>query len=197
MSLHMCFNVLKRNNLPTKLRELHADYLAGYYLGKEGLSREKMEVFARSLFEMGDYNFWHPDHHGTPQERVQAMITGFMAGRHNRSVDEAYREGVEWVVLTYKYSDFVTCGVCKGTGVVSYQERCSACMGYGEVICDYCEGQGGYWADGPYGYNYYLCTKCEGGNGRLRCSECGGLGFFEGYVATCRVCNGEGRVRRR
>ncbi len=187
---------LKHNNLPTKLKELHADYLAGYYLGKEDLSRRDMEVFAQSLFEMGDYNFWSPDHHGTPQERVQAMIAGFMAGKHDRSVDEAYREGIEWVVYTHKFSDFVTCSVCRGKGREIYRNRCGFCKGYGAITCDYCRGQGGYWTDGPHGYGYYTCRKCRG-HKRLRCSECGGRGFFEGYGATCRVCNGEGRVRRR
>ena len=186
----------RNNDLPTKLKELHADYLAGYYLGKEGLSIAQVEVFARSLFELGDYNFWHPDHHGTPQERVQAMVAGFMTGKHNRSVYEAYREGIQWVVITYKYSDFVICSECQGRGRVRYQERCGYCRGYGAVICDYCGGRGRYWTDGPYGYNYYSCRKCRG-NKQLRCSRCGGRGFFEGYVATCRVCNGEGRVRRR
>lgn len=60
------------------MRELHADYMAGYYLGRKGLvTSSGVEEFATSLFEKGDYNFTSPQHHGTPIQRVAAMRGGY------------------------------------------------------------------------------------------------------------------------
>lgn len=71
-------------------KELQADYLAGVYLRSRGhLSFDTVAGFARSLYEKGDYNFWDPQHHGTPAQRVEAMQAGFMRGG---SVLSAYED---------------------------------------------------------------------------------------------------------
>jgi len=82
-------NGVRRNG---KYTELHADYLAGWYLGRKNrVHVQKIEAFASSLYSKGDYNFWHPSHHGTPEERVAAMLAGF--GSADLSIHEAYDEG--------------------------------------------------------------------------------------------------------
>ena len=39
--------------------ELHADFLAGYYIGQKGLiSKEKLKTFAQEFFDRGDFAFY-------------------------------------------------------------------------------------------------------------------------------------------
>jgi hypothetical protein len=64
--------------LPTKLSELEADYMAGWYLGSVsgtwlGVSSSQA---LRSFFSKGDYSFNSPAHHGTPDERLHAVQAG-------------------------------------------------------------------------------------------------------------------------
>lgn len=81
-----------------QLTELHADYLAGYYLGRDRThSMEQVLAFARSLFSHGDYNFNSPRHHGTPTQRVLAMGQGYLAGYGNLDLATAARRGADIV----------------------------------------------------------------------------------------------------
>jgi hypothetical protein len=87
-----------QSQLIGKLRELHADFLAGYYIGvKKYIPYRDLCAFARSLFTKGDYNFWNPDHHGMPQERVAAMNMGYSLGKSGSEIRKAYLEGDEIV----------------------------------------------------------------------------------------------------
>ncbi len=80
-------------SVPTK--ELQADYLAGYYLGiKSYFAPTNIEVFARSLYEMGDYGFRSPQHHGTPKQRITSMVAGFQAAKRGTDLDDAYDNGL-------------------------------------------------------------------------------------------------------
>lgn len=81
---------------PSRTRELQADYLAGYYLGKKGLIGQlSLPAFAESLFEKGDYQFRSPSHHGTPAERVAAMKAGF--DDSGSTLGDAYDNGLAFV----------------------------------------------------------------------------------------------------
>lgn len=166
---------VRGNNLPTKLKELHADFLAGYYLGRKRLMSGAVERFARALFEMGDFEFWNPNHHGTPQERVQAMSAGYIAGKSGASIHEAYKLGIEHVVMSSSYSDYVICSKCKGTKKIRVIERCSSCGGHGRKSCYRCKGRGQYYTHGPYGYGLHRCSVCKGG------------GFFAAQDAKARA----------
>jgi hypothetical protein len=78
--------------------ELHADFLAGYYLGRsQAHSKDHVEVFARSLFNKGDYAFNNQQHHGTPQQRVDAMSKGYDTGSTNVNVSQAAESGANFV----------------------------------------------------------------------------------------------------
>ena len=61
-----------------KLIELHADFLAGYFVGQLKLERPMitLKFFGRKLYGMGTYNTSHPDFHGTPAERLSAAEAG-------------------------------------------------------------------------------------------------------------------------
>ncbi len=85
-----------QSQLIGKYRELHADFLAGYYLGvKNYILYRDLCAFASSLFTKGDYNFWNPDHHGTPQQRVAAMNMGYGLGKSGSEINKAYLKGDE------------------------------------------------------------------------------------------------------
>ncbi len=79
---------------PGKSSELHADYLAGWYMGfKEvsGIARVEISGLGKSLFSKGDYNFNSRDHHGTPDQRVAAMTRGYrLAHQGVRSFQTAF-----------------------------------------------------------------------------------------------------------
>ncbi len=61
-------------------RELQADYLAGWYVGKRqshAIPPGSLENIVRSFFEHGSYDFNNPQFHGTPEQRVDAVMNGF------------------------------------------------------------------------------------------------------------------------
>jgi hypothetical protein len=60
-----------------KWRELHADYLAGWYIGHR-LRHVRTNAYqaAANFFYKGDNEFNSPDHHGTHQERWEAFWQG-------------------------------------------------------------------------------------------------------------------------
>jgi len=64
-----------------KLPELHADYMAGWYTGTRalqlyGYQQVDFGVISRQMYDIGDFEFTDPGHHGTPQERVQTYLSG-------------------------------------------------------------------------------------------------------------------------
>lgn len=64
----------------TVTMELLADFMAGWFLGQKavrGVPGLDIRVLAASLFEKGGYDFNNPNFHGTPEQRVQAMLVGF------------------------------------------------------------------------------------------------------------------------
>jgi len=79
-------------------QELHADYMAGFYFGREGRrNANDIEVFSRSLFNKGSYNFNNRDFHGTPEQRVTAMKLGYSQGRTGGDVGDIAYQGIQIV----------------------------------------------------------------------------------------------------
>jgi hypothetical protein len=61
----------------SKVIELEADALAGYYMHfGSGLDRLAIELFFNKLHMLGGYFTNHPDHHGTPEERMHMGMFG-------------------------------------------------------------------------------------------------------------------------
>ena len=77
--------------------ELHADFMAGYYLGIKDIvtQKESLKTFAESLFEKGDGELWDASHHGTPKQRVMAMTGGYLAAKKAMTPKEAYLMGID------------------------------------------------------------------------------------------------------
>lgn len=79
-----------------KERELQADFLAGYYMGrKKNFYTVDIKKFATALYTMGDKEFWSADPHGSPTERVNAMYEGYKYAY--LSIDKAFKKGCEYV----------------------------------------------------------------------------------------------------
>ena len=90
--------LLRRDQKNVRVMELHADFLAGYYLGRDKASEIDIEAFARSLFGKGDLAFNDPNHHGTPEERVEAMEKGYALADSRRSFDQIAELGARHVL---------------------------------------------------------------------------------------------------
>ena len=84
----------------SKWRELHADYLAGYYLGMtKSVSESEVISTFNEFYSIGDFNFNDPLHHGTPEERSCAFLEGFKyAYTGNTNVYAAYNTGKKYVI---------------------------------------------------------------------------------------------------
>jgi uncharacterized protein len=63
----------------TPISELQADCLSGLYLGTMPdveFDRQDIDEIRTIAYRLGDYGLAHPDHHGTPAERLQAVEIG-------------------------------------------------------------------------------------------------------------------------
>lgn len=78
-------------------RELHADFLAGYYVAVRGEFKTEADLtaFAESLYEKGDSELWDESHHGTPEQRLKVMLAGFASAEKVNSPQEAYKLGIQ------------------------------------------------------------------------------------------------------
>lgn len=91
----------RRSALRGRDRELHADFLAGWYCGRRSSRLQDLRAFAVSLWDRATRDaeaFEHaPDteSHGSPQRRVAAMLAGF--DLRARALDAAFAAGARWV----------------------------------------------------------------------------------------------------
>jgi hypothetical protein len=70
--------------MPQTWRELHADFLAGWYLGYRSV--EGLQIGSKTsdaLLEKGDYAFNDPNHHGTPDQRLIMTLEGWRFARND------------------------------------------------------------------------------------------------------------------
>ena len=72
---------LLHQNIPTFALELQADCLAGIFFSASDyvgiMEPGDLEEGMFTALMTGDYNYWHADHHGTPEQRVYAFTSGF------------------------------------------------------------------------------------------------------------------------
>ncbi len=64
---------------PIKKMELQADMMAGWYISQriDHSVDDPINHGANQLYQLGDFNFNDPNHHGTPQERIDAFWYGY------------------------------------------------------------------------------------------------------------------------
>jgi hypothetical protein len=81
-----------------KFIELHADFLAGYYMGRRvDYTADQIEAFRIATFSFGDYDLSNPQHHGTPYERRAAVNQGYRTALEKNSLREAAVAGLTYV----------------------------------------------------------------------------------------------------
>jgi hypothetical protein len=83
-----------------KRPELHSDFLAGYYMGKQYSSIQEKEIsrVMNTFYSIGDHDFFSPDHHGSPNERYCAFYEGYNFAKTKAStVEEACMYGFLYV----------------------------------------------------------------------------------------------------
>lgn len=84
---------------PGPTMELQADFMAGWYTGLRALQQGGMGVnfreIAAKMFNIGDYQFNSPSHHGTPQQRLRAYTAGvqYISQSRNANMREALTVG--------------------------------------------------------------------------------------------------------
>jgi hypothetical protein len=82
----------------SRLLELHADLLAGYYMAKKlGNAGAMLSGLQRELIQNGTYNNIHLEDHGTPGQRNAALDKGYVMSRGGMAFEEAARMGEEYV----------------------------------------------------------------------------------------------------
>jgi hypothetical protein len=84
------------HRVPGKFTELHADFLAGWFLGRTTSARPGSpdQQRADGLYRfggMGDFEYSNPQHHGTPGERAGAITKGFDLAAKVDNIDAAFR----------------------------------------------------------------------------------------------------------
>lgn len=96
---HGLMSVVNEGRTTVKRSELQADYFAGYFAGVR--KREKPDfpaaVFAKTQHAFGDNMVEHPDHHGTPTERADAIIAGFNFAIEGGTVSNAITASTNYV----------------------------------------------------------------------------------------------------
>jgi hypothetical protein len=91
---------LQRLDSTAKPLELHADFLAGFFLALRKAEHPDLDLqtVGRFFNMMGDTDFTNPQHHGTPQERIAAIEAGFNFGKGGKGdVAQAAAAGTRFV----------------------------------------------------------------------------------------------------
>jgi hypothetical protein len=81
--------------------ELHADFLAGFYLGIRKREQPSVSLYnaGHDIWSSGDTLYNDPGHHGTPEERVAAAEAGFkISYADHRGAREAFEAATQYVL---------------------------------------------------------------------------------------------------
>ena len=84
------------DSLTNKQMELHADFLAGHHFALQKLPEPEVRVFVKDFFMLGDSNFWDPEYHGKPVERVEAFMAGY--NLEKTGPKQSYQDGLDWIL---------------------------------------------------------------------------------------------------
>jgi hypothetical protein len=85
--------------LGTMAIELHADLLAGYYMGRreDHPDPNRVKSFSQMLFTRSGYGFTDPNYHGSPGQRAAAVDKGYFWALDGVTFAAASTRGETWV----------------------------------------------------------------------------------------------------
>ena len=111
-------------------RELHADFMAGWYLANRSnyLATDVLGGLL-TMHSIGDRQFYSLDHHGTPEERLIATAVGVTS--ENLSRKQAYSRGWEYVGITYRLSGVTELTPLGWAATAGYTETVDALLAFG------------------------------------------------------------------
>ena len=77
------YRQLRKAHATAKLVELHADFLAGYFVARrrERFPDMRLQGLGAAWEAMGDVKYNDPQHHGTSEQRLAAIEEGYFWGR--------------------------------------------------------------------------------------------------------------------
>jgi hypothetical protein len=78
--------------------ELHADLIAGYYMGKRGdTDHQRVMSFSWALFSRAGFDYTDPNFHGDPGDRAAAVMKGYMWANQNVGLAETCARGANYI----------------------------------------------------------------------------------------------------
>jgi hypothetical protein len=82
----------------TLIAELHADFIAGYYMGKrKDVAPDQVKLFAETLLQFGTYDYGNPRFHGDSGQRTAAMTCGYRTAVAGSNFEDAITIGKSYV----------------------------------------------------------------------------------------------------
>lgn len=137
--------------------ELHADFLAGFYIGRNGLiEKSTLSAFAQEFYGIGDgLPFYDPRHHGTSSERRCAFLEGYkLAVNYDFNIVQAYNVGIDYIKLRnacdpfaiikeYSKKEFNKSDYTQPTGQYvfsSTEKKLVICNIYGQILGEVAPG---------------------------------------------------------
>ena len=172
-------------------RELQADFLAGYFLGRKNYSyKYDIDIIPFAVDLFSNDNWYESFHYGTPKERTAAMIDGYHHAHLN--LEDAYIKSL-YHFNAYRREDpkahlYRSCDLCAGHGVTDKPTGCQICNGSGQYQCTICAGKGVF----SFLKKKHDCGVC-GKTGKQVCSVCQGSGKSLGSK-TCPKCKGKKKI---
>ena len=94
------YRQLRKAHRTVKLVELHADFLAGYFVARrrERFPDLRLQGLGEAWEAMGDVDYNNPKHHGTSAERLKAIEQGYFWGRDSGGgIREAAESGAAFI----------------------------------------------------------------------------------------------------
>jgi hypothetical protein len=90
------YNLNYKGDWVGKYPELHADFLAGWYIGKTNIiSDRELQNLGVSFWDKGDEHYYSPDSHGSKYERCAAFFAGYR--NSNKNIYDAFYSGTNFV----------------------------------------------------------------------------------------------------
>jgi len=88
----------------SKLTELHADLIAGYFIQYIKSIRPNINThtFVKFMTSIGSYRYWLANFHGTPSERSLAVKTGMKLWENSITFEEAAWHGAKIILKKFK-----------------------------------------------------------------------------------------------